>query len=421
MLVVAMSADGTVAVIGGGIVGRCCALMLQKQGIATCILEREEALTASSWNNAGHIAVEQVTPLASLAAMATAPKRLFMVGGALDFALTAPGVMSWVWRYLQASMPGCFRHGKQALKTLVNGAETAWQQLLQQLDAADLYRDQGHWVLWESDSSVRKGMANWQHTDTGSVSFAKLPKALLATLPALKVPLCGGISFSGSGQIHDMPALASLLKAQFLAAGGEWLNADVASLQLQSGRAEVVLANGEHCQFDQVLVCAGAASGKLLATIHPHVPLIAERGYHLEVKCDDSTWPEHLPPLVFEDRSMIVTRFANTLRACSFVEFNALDAKADPRKWQQLRRHCDELGLPFSGNVSEWMGARPTLPDYLPAIGKSDRANNLYYAFGHQHLGLTLAAKTAMLVAEMVQNQRTPSALQAFSLARFQR
>ena len=91
---------------------------------------------------------------------------------------------------------------------------------------------------------------------------------------------------------------------------------------------------------------------------------------------------------------MIVTPFRSGLRAASFVEFARADSPADPRKWARLRSHVAELGLPFREPCSEWFGARPTLPDYLPALGRSRRAANLLYAFGHQHLGLTLAAIT---------------------------
>lgn len=103
----------------------------------------------------------------------------------------------------------------------------------------------------------------------------------------------------------------------------------------------------------------------------------------------------------------------------SFVEFTTEDAPADARKWTRLRQHAAELGLPMDHRATEWMGSRPTLPDYLPAIGRCRRQGNLYYAFGHQHLGLTLAAVTGELAAEMVTAGRTTADLDAFDLERF--
>ena len=66
------------------------------------------------------------------------------------------------------------------------------------------------------------------------------------------------------------------------------------------------------------------------------------------------------------------------------------------------------------------MGARPTLPDYLPAIGRSRRAPNLYYAFGHNHLGLTLAAITGELAAALIAGEAPTLNLAPFDLGRFE-
>jgi D-amino-acid dehydrogenase len=132
----------------------------------------------------------------------------------------------------------------------------------------------------------------------------------------------------------------------------------------------------------------------------------------------DHRWPD-LPPVVFEDRSMIVTRFESGLRAASFVEFSSPDAPPDRRKWQRLRQHIEALGLPCNEPAREWMGARPTLPDYLPAIGRLPDAPNILYAFGHQHLGLTLAAITGELVAQLATQSPTAVSLSAFDIQRF--
>jgi D-amino-acid dehydrogenase len=146
--------------------------------------------------------------------------------------------------------------------------------------------------------------------------------------------------------------------------------------------------------------------------------VIAERGYHLEGGADH--WDD-LPPVVFEDRSLILTRFGDRLRAASFVEFGREASPPDPRKWARLRRHLSELGVRLEGPVAEWMGARPTLPDYLPAIGASRRVGGLYYAFGHQHLGLTLAAVTGELVAALMSGAAPSTDLAPFDLDRFDR
>ena len=115
---------------------------------------------------------------------------------------------------------------------------------------------------------------------------------------------------------------------------------------------------------------------------------------------------------------MIVTRFRSALRAAGFFEFGRASAPPDPRKWARLRANLDSLGIAFAKPV-EWTGARPTLPDYLPAIGRS--ASGAYYAFGHQHLGLTLAAATGEAVAALVAGEEPPFDLKPFAIERLGR
>jgi D-amino-acid dehydrogenase len=161
--------------------------------------------------------------------------------------------------------------------------------------------------------------------------------------------------------------------------------------------ARVHLDDGRQLAADLAVVAAGVQSAALLAPLGFNLPLIAERGYHLEG--DAPAWPADLPPVVFEDRSLIFTRFGHGLRAASITEFARPDTPADPRKWQRLAQHLGELGVSLSA-PRQWMGARPTLPDYLPAIGLVRPA--LACAFGHQHLGLTLAAVSAERLAAQV-------------------
>lgn len=116
---------------------------------------------------------------------------------------------------------------------------------------------------------------------------------------------------------------------------------------------------------------------------------------------------------------MIVTPYGDTVQAASFVELGEIDAPADPRKWERLEAHVAELGLPMHGPFTRWMGARPTLPDYLPAIGRSRRVPNLLYAFGHQHLGLTLAPITAELVTALAGETEPHIDITPFDLERF--
>ncbi|UAK23453.1 NAD(P)/FAD-dependent oxidoreductase [Sphingomonas nostoxanthinifaciens] len=413
------TASQSVLVVGAGVVGRAIALTLQDAGHRVVLVDPDPQPTGASLGNAGHIAVEQVEPLASRANVRSMLKRLFWRGGAVGLPLAE--VATWLpfaRRLIAAAAPARFAAGKRALGAMLDGSMAAWRRLLDKAEARDLLREDGHFVLWETPASAAAGLARWRATDIGGATIREVTAAERAQLAAITTtPIAGAIRFDGSGQIADLPALALALEARFRARGGTMRVARVARLAIEGGRAAAMLEDGTRLDADRIVVAAGVRSGALLATIGARVPIVAERGYHIQSPMTD--WPEDMPPVVFEDRSMIVTRFRSGLRAASFVEFGRVDSPPDRRKWARLRAHVASLGLPFGLPGNEWMGARPTLPDYLPAIGTSRRAGNLIYAFGHQHLGLTLAATTAEAVAALVDGTPPPYDLTPYDLDRF--
>lgn len=402
-----------IIVVGGGIMGLSCAIALAADGHSVTVLDASAGREAASWGNAGHIATEQVAPLASRATLKSLPRRLFRAGGALDLPLNAmPAWAPFAWRMLAATSPRRFTAGSHALGTLLAGTMPAWRRLTGRIGRPELLSEAGHLMVWESPRSAARGKAAWTAADIGTARIADPAPEMLATLRTLTdIPIAGAIRFEGTGQVRDLGQFADALEKHLQSLGGTLLKQS-ATLTMHNGRAAV-----GGFEADVVLIAAGAASGGLMAAAGHRVPIIAERGYH--IRADAAGWPADIPPIVFEDRSMIVTRYAGQIQAASFVEFNRLNAPPDPRKWQRLEHHVRELGLPFPAPISRWMGARPTLPDYLPAIGRSRRAGNLFYAFGHQHLGLTLAPVTGEIVAALVR-QETPSInIRPFDIERF--
>lgn len=410
------SPSASVLVIGGGVVGRACALALQRNGWRAMLVDPDVAGIAPSWGNAGHIATEQTEPLASLAMLGAAPRRWHAFGGPLD--LREPlRRLPWVARYLRACTPSRFASGQVALRGLLAEALPAWRRLVQAIGSPELLQEHGHWVCWESEASARRGESAWRGTDTGTASFSRFDAAQYARLQsALAKPVAGGIAFEGTAQIADLSMLAQRLMAAFLDAGGMQRALRVQTLRREDRRVHAVADDGTRLDADLVLVCAGVRSRELMAALGLRAPLAAERGYHLQWTAHG--WPA-LPPVVFEDRSMIVTRFAGGLRAAGFVEYAGIETPPDPRKWARLREHVAQLGIPVQGEPAPWFGARPTLPDYLPALGRSADLDNLAYAFGHQHLGLTLAAISGELLADLCVDRPGAVALAPFDLERF--
>jgi D-amino-acid dehydrogenase len=104
----------------------------------------------------------------------------------------------------------------------------------------------------------------------------------------------------------------------------------------------------------------------------------------------------------------------------STVEFGGLALPPDPHRWELIEGHLKALVPSIStAGATRWMGYRPSLPDHLPVLGRAPDGRNLFFAFGHQHLGLTLAAVTARVIADSVAGRDPGIDLAPFSPARF--
>lgn len=406
----------SILVIGGGFIGAACALRLQDAGVQTVLVDPGEKRRAASFGNAGHIGVEQVAPWSSWDNLVGAPRRLFGVGGALDFRWRDVAAWGpWSLRFLAACDPRAVARGQAALSAILAEAMPAWLRLAALAGAPEIVKPHGHVTAWMSPAAAEAGLALHARTPWGSASYREMTGEELARYEGvLRQAPAAAVRFSGTGQVSDPQGARDALLAAFAAKGGESL-ADRAVRVHADARVE--LASGAVRDADAVLIAAGAWSNALMRQLGVAAPLIGERGY--SVQSAEHNWPEDLPTTVFEEHFVIFSRFTSGLRATSFLEFGAPDAPPDPRKWRLLERRIAQLGVRFSPNPDRWHGPRPTLPDYVPAIGRLAKAPRILYAFGHQHLGLTMAAATAEIVAAIATEKAPPVDVEAFRVERF--
>ena len=147
------------------------------------------------------------------------------------------------------------------------------------------------------------------------------------------------------------------------------------------------------------------------------MPLEAERGYNL-------TYPEHASsiarPMVFADRGVVATSLTSGLRIGGWAELGGLRRPASGAYFRRIRRIAATL-LPCLENAAgmEWMGHRPSLPDSVPVLSRSRLHERVFYATGHGHYGLTHAAKSARIIADLVSGEAGDSDYAAYSIARF--
>ncbi|ONH51175.1 D-amino-acid dehydrogenase [Pseudomonas cedrina] len=409
-------AERDIVVVGAGIIGVACALQLARQGRQVVVLDLQEPGMGASYGNAGHLATEQVFPIADLSILKRLPRMLLDPMGPLRLDWRyLPRALPWFLRLLMNLRPANYRRTVVGLRALNEGSLGAWQRLLHSIGRADLLREDGSLLVYERAQSRPALEALQQRMQQQQVPVAFWSgDAIRKAAPQLSDNLQGGLFFPGTGHFLDPYHVVRELVRAAEASGVQFLKRHVLEGRVGEHGVSLVTDQGP-LSARQVLIACGAHSAKLTAALTGKtVPLDTERGYHLMLPRESHRLPFAVTSL---ERKFIMTPMTDGLRLAGTVEFAGLARPANMQRAWQLHRLSQGL---FRENLSAqgatpWMGFRPSLPDSLPVI---DRVcdDKVLLAFGHQHLGLTQAAVTAEWVGELANGGQ---ALMPYRLDRF--
>ncbi|MGE8464784.1 MAG: NAD(P)/FAD-dependent oxidoreductase [Pseudomonas putida] len=412
------AAETDIAVVGAGIVGVACALQLARQGRRVLLIDREQPGHGASFGNAGHLATEQVFPIADLSILKRLPSMLMDPMGPLRLDWKyLPKAMPWFTRLLLNLRAAPFQRSVAGIRALNEGSLGAWQRLLASIERGNLLKEDGSLLVFERPQSRQalEALRARMRQQAVPVDFWSAETVRTAA-PQLSPSLLGGLFFPRTGHFLDPYRLVCELFEAAKASGVRFVRAAVSDGQVEA--AGVTLSSDQGpLKARQVLVACGAHSAKLTTALTgKRVPLDTERGYHLMLPGEHQRLPFAVTSL---ERKFIMTPMAEGLRLAGTVEFAGLDAPPSmQRAWQlhRLSKGLFQQDLDAEG-ATPWMGFRPSLPDSLPVI---DRVcdGRVMLAFGHQHLGLTQAAVTAEWVGRLADRERGPH-MEAYRLDRF--
>jgi D-amino-acid dehydrogenase len=178
----------------------------------------------------------------------------------------------------------------------------------------------------------------------------------------------------------------------------------------------VVEGSGLRLHARKVIIAAGAHSRALAAQAGDVVPLDTERGYHVEW---DMAAPRLTRPACPTSRGFYLCPMTGRLRVAGTVELGGLTAPPSHHRIAKLIEGANAI-FPDLGEPSrDWMGFRPSIPDSVPVIGPSRQGAEVIHAYGHGHIGLTLAPITARLVADLVAGREAQRSISACLPNRF--
>lgn len=414
-----MMADrsANIAVIGAGIIGLSCAERLSRSTDGVVVVDPAPPGRMTSWGNMGAMAFGEVIPMARPAMIAQAAR--WLVDPLGPVAISKRGMLqnlAWFRRFAAAAFDNGLDARVEALTRLNALSEEIWEEVL------------GDTPLWE-----RCNLGRVQHVYDLRVSFEKdaalweireragHPHRVLAGYESgyggVAVPAAGIAIATPSWRLTPDPYLLSRkLEEMSLSRGTEIVVDEIMSLEARGDDIVLKCKQGDiSCRT--VVVAAGARSDRIAKRIGDTVPVIAERGYSYTVPPHDHGVAQYT---VFRSHGFVVAPLECGLRIGGSAEFVRPDA---PPNWRRLDVILDKAKrfLPhvdLSGG-QRWYGDRPSTPDSLPVIGRSPRSNNIIYAVGHGHLGVTQAAATGRLVSDLIEGSLPSIDMLPFSPGRF--
>jgi glycine/D-amino acid oxidase-like deaminating enzyme len=408
-----------IAVIGAGVVGICCARVLQRQGHRVTVFDPEPPGSGASFGNAGHIAIDHIRPLARLDILAQVPRMLADPLGPLsirwrDAAVLAP----WLARFAFAARPAQVTRGTAALAGLLRGSAAAWAEETRGSNLAGLFRAKGALVVYDSERGFKAAAGERALLRAHGIEVETMDgDAARGLAPGLDASIRAATYFSAAQHVGDPHGLVVGLAESFSRDGGRIERLAVTGFELADGAVRAMMTPAGPLPADAVVLAAGLASRRFGRQLGIKLPLVDERGYHVMIEPEGANFEV---PVTWGERGFVLTPMEAGIRLAGTVE---LAAPGAPPSWPRAELLTRQAKMLFPGltgrETSRWMGMRPTLPDYLPVIGRAPRQSNLYLAFGHQHIGLTTAAATARLIGDLVAGAAPTIDISAFAANRF--
>ena len=420
-----------VLVLGAGVIGVTTAYFLHRDGARVTVLDRREGPgLETSFANGGHLAVGQATPWAA----PEVPRQLLAWAGRREapFRMRArwdPALWRWGLRFLRHCSAGHYQAATETMERLARYSQGCLDEIRRDHDRLEFgYRQTGLLTVFRNPETLARAAARRRATTEELIDVAGCMTAEPALAPAARAGRIAGGLLARSGGLGDARAFTEQLAA-ICADGGVTFRfgITVTSLERSGDTVTGAVTSGETLAADAVVLALASHSRGLARTAGLDLPVQPVKGYSVTLPVGEG---ETLPAMgvLDHDRRVVMGALGGALRAAGTAELAGYDTAIDPVRIGAICRAAAELfpaaiPLPVElDRLEPWAGLRPMTPDGPPLLGPPppDRGcRNLVLNTGHGHLGWTLAAGSARVVADGIAGRPAAIGLQGLTLDRF--
>ena len=406
-----------IGIIGAGIQGISNALFLQKKGFEVTIFDKDDpGSPAASYGNAGHFSPYACVLMNRPDILTDVPAMLLSSTGPLALKWNyVPKMIPWFIQFIRNCTTKRMMHTAKNMNQILNLALSAYDELFDDIELDGLVEKKGILYIWNDQSLKSRDLEIKVRDELGVDQQVVSPKEIHDLEPNIKPFYHGGVYYKHGRHARNPKKILLKFFDLFLKKGGKFLKKNVQDINFD-GEKPAIKTETQRYIFDKLIIACGAFSKKLTDNLGERIPLDTERGYHVHFKnCD------HLlkRPVIFSNRGFGITPMEQGLRVVGTVEFGGLKNPLSKSRVKNLINNAKYMLGDLPEHEDEWLGFRPTLPDFLPVMGPSKNYKNIFYCFGHHHLGWTLGPISGKIISGMIAEKNTNLNLDPYSPKRF--
>ena len=407
----------SVGIVGAGIQGICTGLQLLKKNIPVTIFDKNDPAKMASYGNAGHFSPYAVLQFNRPDILVNIPQMLFSSYGPLALKWNyVPKMIPWMWKFVKNCNTKSMLHTAKYMHQILDLSLDAYDDAFKEIDTTGLVEKKGIIYAWSNENLKSRNLEIKVREDLGVKQTLISKKEISDLEPNLQPIFDAGVLFDYAWHARDPYAISKKLFDLYIKKGGKFIKENVTYINQTNSNETLIKTEHREYAFEKTVIACGAFSKKLTDQLGENIPLDTERGYHVHFKGMDHLLSRAVINL---DRGFGLTPMNQGMRAVGTVEFGGLNNPPSKKRIDYIVRCAKELLPQLDKHEDEWLGFRPTLPDFLPVLGPSQKNKNIIYAFGHHHLGWTLGAITGKIVSGIVAEEKTNLDLSPYNSSRF--
>jgi len=404
-------------IVGAGIQGICTGLQLLKKNIPVTIFDKNDPAKMASYGNAGHFSPYAVLQFNRPDILVNIPQMLFSSSGPLALKWNyVPKMIPWMWKFVKNCNTKSMLHTAKYMHQILDLSLDAYDDAFKEIDTVGLIEKKGIIYGWTNENLKSRNLEIKVRADLGVKQTLISKKEISDLEPNMQPIFDAGVLFDYAWHARDPYAISKKLFDLYLKKGGKFIKENVVTINQNNPNETLIKTESRDHIFEKTVIACGAFSKKLTDQLGEKIPLDTERGYHVHFKGMDHLLSRAVINL---DRGFGLTPMNQGMRAVGTVELGGLKNPPSKKRIDYIIRCAKELLPQLDKHEDEWLGFRPTLPDFLPVLGPSLKNKNIIYAFGHHHLGWTLGAITGKIVSGIVAEEKTNLDLTPYHSSRF--